>query len=76
MASVYSRRRVIAQAVSRGLLTADSKVHCREVHVGFVVDKVALGQVILRLLRFSSVNFPPMLHYFLMYHLGDGQWAL
>jgi hypothetical protein len=32
--------------------------------VGFVVDKVALGQVFLRLLRFSPVNFiPPVLHY-------------
>jgi hypothetical protein len=27
------------------------------VHVGFVVDKVALGQVFLRVLRFSPVNF-------------------
>jgi hypothetical protein len=34
------------------------------VHVGFVVDKVAQGQVFPRVLRFSLVNFsPPMLHY-------------
>jgi hypothetical protein len=34
------------------------------VHVGFVVDKVALAQVFLRVLRFSPVNFiPPVLHY-------------
>jgi hypothetical protein len=34
------------------------------VHVGFVVDKVALGQVFLRVLWFSPVNFiPPVLHY-------------
>jgi hypothetical protein len=33
------------------------------VHVGFVVDKVALGHVFLRVLRFSPVNFiPPLLH--------------
>jgi hypothetical protein len=33
------------------------------VHVGFVVDKVALGQVFLRVLRSSPVNFiPPVLH--------------
>jgi hypothetical protein len=33
------------------------------VHVGFVVDKVALGQVFPRVLRFSPVNFiPPLLH--------------
>jgi hypothetical protein len=34
------------------------------VYVGFVVDKVVLGQVFLRVLRFSPVNFiPPVLHY-------------
>jgi hypothetical protein len=34
------------------------------VHVEFVVDKVALGQVFLRVLRFSPVNFiPPVFHY-------------
>jgi hypothetical protein len=33
------------------------------VHVGFVVDKVALGQVFPRVLRSSPVNFiPPVLH--------------
>jgi transcriptional regulator of nitric oxide reductase len=32
--------------------------------VGFVVDKVALGQVFPGVLRFSPVNFiPPVLHY-------------
>jgi hypothetical protein len=36
----------------------------RSVHVGFVVDKVALEQVFPRVLRFSPVNFiPPVLHY-------------
>jgi hypothetical protein len=34
------------------------------VHVGFVVDKVALGMVFPLVLRFSHVNFiPPVLHY-------------
>jgi hypothetical protein len=34
------------------------------VHVGFVVHKVALGQVFLRALRFFPVNFiPPVLNY-------------
>jgi hypothetical protein len=33
------------------------------IHVGFVVDKVAPGQVFLRVLRFSPVNIiPPLLH--------------
>jgi hypothetical protein len=32
--------------------------------MGFVVDKMALGQVFPRVLRFSPVNFiPPVLHY-------------
>jgi hypothetical protein len=32
--------------------------------MGFVVDKVAQGQVFPRVLRFSPVNFiPPVLHY-------------
>jgi hypothetical protein len=36
----------------------------RSVHVGFVVDKVALGQVSHWVLRFSPVNFiPPVLHF-------------
>jgi hypothetical protein len=34
------------------------------VNVGFVVDKVALGQVFFGVLQFSPVNFiPPVLHY-------------
>ena len=34
------------------------------VHVGFVVEEMALGQVFPRVLRFSLVNFiPPLLHY-------------
>jgi hypothetical protein len=34
------------------------------VHVGFMVDKLALGQVHPRVLRFFPVNFIlPMLHY-------------
>jgi hypothetical protein len=34
------------------------------VHVGFVVDGVALGQVFLRVLWFSPVNLiPPLFHY-------------
>jgi hypothetical protein len=34
------------------------------VHLGFVVGKVALGQVSPRVLRFYPVNFiPPVVHY-------------
>jgi hypothetical protein len=35
----------------------------RPVHVGFVVDKVAMGQVFLQVLRYSPVSIvPPLLH--------------
>jgi hypothetical protein len=55
--------RAVAQAVSRRPLTAEARVRPESVHVGFVVDKVALGQVFPRVLRFSPVNLiPPMLH--------------
>jgi hypothetical protein len=37
--------RAIAQAVSRWLPTAAARVLVRAEHVGFVVDKEALGQV-------------------------------
>jgi hypothetical protein len=35
----------IAQVVTRWLPTTAARVHTRSGHVGFVVDKVALGQV-------------------------------
>jgi uncharacterized protein (UPF0548 family) len=40
------------------------------VHVAFLVDKVALGQVILRVLRFSSVSIIPLWFSILIYNLG------
>jgi hypothetical protein len=43
----------MAQAVSRRSLTAAARVRAQVNPVGFVVDKVALGQVSLRVLRFS-----------------------
>jgi hypothetical protein len=46
----------MAQVVSRRPLTAEARVRAGSIHVGFVVDKVALGQVFLRFLRFSPVN--------------------
>jgi branched-subunit amino acid transport protein len=37
------------------------------IHVGFVVDRVALGQVFLRVLQFSPANIiPPLLHIHLL----------
>jgi hypothetical protein len=40
------------------------------IHVGFVVEKVALGQVSLRVLRFSPVNIIPPSFYILIHYLG------
>jgi hypothetical protein len=51
--------RAMAQAVSRRPLTAVAWVRVQVNPVGFVVDKVALGQVVLRVLRFSPVNIIP-----------------
>jgi hypothetical protein len=54
----------MAQAVSRRPPIAEARVRSRVSPCGFVVDKEALGQVFLRVLRFSPVNFiPPVLHY-------------
>jgi hypothetical protein len=53
----------MAQAVSRWPLTAEARFASVPVHVGIMVDKVALGQAFLRDLRFSPVNIiPPLLH--------------
>jgi hypothetical protein len=47
-----------------GLLPRRPEFDPGSVHVGFVVDKVALGQVFPLVLRFAPVNFiPPVLHY-------------
>jgi hypothetical protein len=42
-------------------------------HVWLAVDKVALGQAFLRVLRFFPVNIIPRWLSKLMYHLGDEQ---
>jgi hypothetical protein len=51
--------RAMAPAVVRRTLTAAAWVRAQSNPVGFVVDKVALGQVFLRVLRFSPVNIIP-----------------
>jgi hypothetical protein len=43
--------------------------------MGFVVDKVALGQVFLRVPQFSPVNIITPRLSTLKYHLGDEQQA-
>ena len=55
--------RAMAQAVSLRPPTAEARVRSRSVHAGFVVDKLALGQVFPRALRFFPVkSIPPVLH--------------
>jgi hypothetical protein len=44
-------------------------------HVGFVVDKVALGQIFLRVIQFSRQYHSTAAPYSLMYHLRAAQWA-
>jgi hypothetical protein len=51
--------RAMDQEVSRQPFTADTGFEPGSIHFGFVVDKVALGQVFLRVLQFSPVNIIP-----------------
>jgi hypothetical protein len=61
---MFLNGRAMAQAFSRRPPTVEARVRSRVVQVGFVLDKVALGQVFPRVLRFSPVTFiPPVLHY-------------
>jgi hypothetical protein len=61
----------VSQAVSRWPLTAEARICIQTVHVGFVVDKVALGQVLLRFLRYSPVSIISPSFSMLIYHLGN-----
>jgi hypothetical protein len=49
----------MVQAISRRPLTAAAWIRAQVNPVGFVVDKVALGQVFPLVLRFSPVNIIP-----------------
>jgi hypothetical protein len=60
----------MAQAVSRRPLTAEARVSARVNPCGICGDKVALGQVFHRVLRFlPSISFH--CGSILIYHLGD-----
>jgi hypothetical protein len=54
------RDRAIAQVISRWLPTAAARVMSG--HVGFVVDKIALGQVFSKYLGFPYRSFHRLLH--------------
>jgi hypothetical protein len=70
-ASMYvcMQGRVMSQAVSRRHLAAEARV----IYVKFVVNKVALGQGSLLVLRFPPVNIIPPWFSLLISHLGDEQ---
>jgi hypothetical protein len=55
---MYITGRAVAQAVIRLFPTAATRVRVRAEHVGFVADKAALGQVLLRVLRFPLPIIP------------------
>jgi hypothetical protein len=55
--------RAVAQAVSRWLPTATAQVRVRAEHVGFAVDKAALGQVFSEYFGFPCQSFHQFLHH-------------
>jgi hypothetical protein len=60
----YSEGRAVAQAVSRWLPTAAVRVRVRAAHVGFVVDKAALGQAFSEYFGFpQQSSFHQFLHH-------------
>jgi hypothetical protein len=65
----------MAPAVSRRPLIAEFRVRAQSIHVGFVVDKVAPGQVFLRVLLFYPVNIIPPSFSILIYHSRDEQYV-
>jgi hypothetical protein len=73
-ASIFSKRatsdRVIAQAARCRLPTVAARVHTRLRDVGFVVDKVALGQVFTEYFGFPcQFSFHRLLH--IQHHLSS-----
>jgi len=60
----------VISAVSHCLLTTEAWSNARQVHVGFVVDRVAMRQVFLQVLWFTTIIIiPPVLHIHLfIYH--------
>jgi hypothetical protein len=63
----------MAQAVSRRPLTVEAKFASGSVHVGFVVDKVALGEVFPKVLQFYPVKCISLRLSRCIYHQADEQ---
>jgi hypothetical protein len=71
----YIWGRSMTQAICRQPLTTEARVYARSVHIGFLMDKVALGKYFLRVFRFFPVNIITPWLSILICHLGDEQWA-
>jgi hypothetical protein len=56
-----------------GLSPERPRFELSSVHVGFVMDKVSLGQVSLQVIQLSPVNIIPAWIHTHIYHLGDEQ---
>jgi hypothetical protein len=69
---IFSQALLVGHAWLRWLLSLQRP---GSIHVGFVVDKVALGQVVFRFHKFSPVSIIPLWFSVLLYHLGDEQYA-
>jgi hypothetical protein len=71
MKFLFIKNRAIAQAVSRWLPTAAARVRARVWQVGFVMDKVALGQLFSEYFGFPWQSlFHQILHH---HHNHPGQ---
>jgi hypothetical protein len=64
----FLKGRAVAQAVSRWIPTAAARVRVRAEQVGFVVNKMALGQVFPEYFGFPCQSF----HRFLQHHKHPG----
>jgi hypothetical protein len=65
----------IAQVVVTGFSSEKPEFTLRAVHMGFVMDKLALGQVSLQVFHFPVAIYSTAAVYSIKYHLGTGQWA-
>jgi hypothetical protein len=67
---VQQKGRAVAQALSCWFPTTAARVRAMSGHVGFVVDKVALGQVFSWVLRFSPANHHSTKFFFIILTQG------
>jgi hypothetical protein len=79
MKSYWSPSKMAMPSLRRAVASFSLQWHRHEpksVHVGFVVDKVALGQVCSKFFSFCPVNSIPLWLSMLIYHMQDEKWAI